>query len=388
MNDAGRISGSGSSSEYSYTTRGIAVHLPTDDENDEESSQQQPQQQSLCNAYASDGFVILPNVLDSTAVEALNERLEHVLRGTYDRGEKPDKTPKLIKLGMMSQSEQKQQEQEQEQQQQEQSGEHTANTNNNTHTQQQRRRRRKRPGGRIGPLGFTGSTQNAKVLQIINVHKSDNLFRQLVTDPGLGRIVAKLAGWKHGARLAQDQVWAKPPGSPPLTYHRDSPYFMFEPPDVVTVWIALDDMVDELGPLVYVRGSHRWGDGRVGSAGTFFQRDGGVSLLKSAAEREGIANFEEEVEFVSTSGLAAGGISIHDGRTWHGSGGNCSDCKPRRGLGLHFVPAEVKFTEEAVKSRLWGRYLHVNDDEQNPSLLTAACDIELPEKDFPIVWRP
>jgi len=368
------------SSEYSYTARGISVNLPgTDDENDESSQQQT--HQSLCNTYASDGFVILPNVLDSTTVEALNERLEHVLRGTYDRGEKPDKTPKIIKLDMISQSEQHQQHQHQ-------SGEHAANTNTNTHTLQ-KRRRRKRPGGRIGPLGFTGSTQNAKVLQIINVHKSDNLFRQLVTSSGLGRIVARLAGWKHGARLAQDQVWAKPPGSPPLTYHRDSPYFMFDPPDVVTVWIALDDMVDELGPLVYVKGSHRWGDGRVGSAGTFFQRDGGGSLLKSAAEREGIANFEEEVEFVSTSGLAAGGLSIHDGRTWHGSGGNCSDCKPRRGVGLHFVPAEVKFTEEAVKSKLWGRYLHnANDDEQNPSLPTAACDIELSEEDFPIVWRP
>ena len=312
----------------------------------------------LCQSFASDGFVKLPNVLTSDAVEALNRRLEHVLRGQYDRGVKPDKSPKLIKLGMATQYDDEKKDEEEDQ------------------------RSRKSPGGNIGPLGFTGSRQNAKVLQVINVHKCDQLFRELATNAQLGRIVAKLAGWKHGARLAQDQVWAKPPGSPPLTYHRDSPYFMFTPSSVVTVWVAFDDMVEELGPLVYVKGSHKWGEGRVGSAGTFFQRDGGVSLLRSAAEREGL-NFDQDVEFVSMAGLGAGGISIHDGRCWHGSGGNKSECKPRRGLGLHFVPAEVKFTADAAKSRLWKRHV-----EPHVESGLDVGDVELPEEDFPLVWSP
>ena len=91
-----------------------------------------------------------------------------------------------------------------------------------------------------------------KVLQIINIHKANSAFRKLETNADLGRLVAELAGWKHGARLAQDQVWAKPPGAPPLVFHRDSPYFMFVPSDVVTVWFALDDMDEDVGPLEYV----------------------------------------------------------------------------------------------------------------------------------------
>ena len=178
----------------------------------------------LCQSFASDGFVKLPGVLTSDAVEALNRRLEHVLRGQYDRGVKPDKTPKLIKLGMATQYDDEKKDEEED-------------------AAPKQQRNRKRPGGNIGPLGFTGSRQNAKVLQVINVHKCDQLFRELATNAHLGRIVAKLAGWKHGARLAQDQVWAKPPGSPPLTYHRDSPYFMFTPSSVVTVWVAFDDIV-------------------------------------------------------------------------------------------------------------------------------------------------
>ena len=170
-----------------------------------------------------------------------------------------------------------------------------------TSSKQQQRRRRNRPtkpgGGTIGPLGFTGSRQKAKVLQVINVHKCDQLFRALATHASLSRLVATLAGWEHSARLAQDQVWAKPPGAPPLTYHRDVPYFLFAPSAVVTVWVACDDMTEDLGPLVYVKGSHTWG--------TFFQRDGRVSLLRSAVAREGL-NFEDDVEFVSMAGLRAG----------------------------------------------------------------------------------
>ena len=169
----------------------------------------------------------------------------------------------------------------------------------------------------------------------------------------------------------------RPPGAPPLVYHRDSPYFMFTPPDVITVWVALDNMEDEIGPLIYVKGSHKWGDGRVGTSQDFFQHDGGKDLLQSAAKREGIT---DPLEMVSMSGLQAGGISIHDGRTWHGSSKNFSDWKPRRGLGIHYVPSNVRWTNEACKSVLWKKYvkdIHDND-------LTT---LKLPEEDFPLVWE-
>ena len=101
----------------------------------------------------------------------------------------------------------------------------------------------------------------------------------------------------------------RPPGAPPLAYHRDSPYFMFDPSPVATVWIALDNMEEKLGPLTYVKESHKWGDGRVGSSQNFFQDDGGMALLFSAANREGID--KHMLKFESMSNLSAGGLSIH-----------------------------------------------------------------------------
>ena len=67
----------------------------------------------------------------------------------------------------------------------------------------------KKPSNNIGPIGFSGNYQNVRVLQVINVHKCDVLFRKFVTNPILGRLVATLMGWEDGARLAQDQIWAK-----------------------------------------------------------------------------------------------------------------------------------------------------------------------------------
>ena len=89
---------------------------------------------------------------------------------------------------------------------------------------------------------------------------------------------------------------------------------MFTPSSLATVWIALDTMTEDIGPLTYVSSSHKWGDGRIGSTQHFFQERGGKSLVHSAAERAGCA--VEDLEYVSLAGLEAGGLSIHDGRTW------------------------------------------------------------------------
>jgi hypothetical protein len=298
----------------------------------------------LCDAFRKDGFVVFPTVLSIAAVAALNDRLEDVLRGSYDRGKKPDKIPRLLK------------------------GSKPAKVPNEGVEPQ-----KKKSPKPSAPLGFSGNLTNVKVLQIINIHKADSLFRKIETSPPLGQIVAQLAGWKHGARLAQDQIWAKPPGAPPLVFHRDSPYFMFEPSDVVTVWVALDDMDEILGPLEYVRKSHLWGEGRVGSSKQFFQHNV-MSLLRSAAEREGLDL--DQLDIVSMAGLKAGGLSIHHGKIWHGSSKNNSNSRPRRGLGIHFVPAEVRFTAEALHSRLWGPHVENADD---PS------QVELNDEDFPMV---
>lgn len=123
--------------------------------------------------FEEDGFVSFKDVPSPLLVNDLNERLEEILRGRYDRGQAPDKAPKLI-----------------------------ASKGDNSNSRQ------------VAPLGFSGNLQNVKVMQVINVHKADQLFRNLACNPALGAAVAKLSNWKS-TRLAQDQVWAMPLGARP-----------------------------------------------------------------------------------------------------------------------------------------------------------------------------
>lgn len=255
-------------------------------------------------AFEARGFALVDELLDGAAVSALRTRLEFVLRGDYDLAAPPHRAPKA-------------------------------------------------GGGKL-------ASRSAKTVHVVDVARADAAFAALVRSPRLARIAADLGGWPHGARVANDQVWAKPPGCRGLVYHRDAPYFDEILPrsggdrcSVVTLWIALDDMRDDaIGPLRYVPASHRWGDDRRGTARVFFARSAAeeTALVRDAAARAGLSDFSTVPAHVP-----AGGAAMHDGRTWHGSGANSTD-GPRRGLGIHFVPAVAAFDATVRPSRrgaLW-----------------------------------
>jgi ectoine hydroxylase-related dioxygenase (phytanoyl-CoA dioxygenase family) len=171
-------------------------------------------------------------------------------------------------------------------------------------------------------------------------------------------------------------VWIKPPCSGPLAFHRDSTYFDFVPKgEVCTVWVSLDDLQGDegcsLGPLEYCVASHLWGDGRRGSAGQFFDTNH-RKLLYDAAAREGISPNHLQFELVRA---AAGGLSIHHGRCWHGSGPNSSSCRVRRGVGLHYIPSSARWPQSPV-GKLW----------REAASASIAQDGRLCDEIFPIVW--
>ncbi|CAK9106117.1 unnamed protein product [Durusdinium trenchii] len=199
--------------------------------------------------FSEKGFTILPELIAPKVCEALNVRLEHLLKGDYDLGVAPSKVPGAKEL------------------------------------------RR---------YGSGGSKVNT--LRIVDAWKADALFQRVVLSPVLGRLAATLGGWS-GARVAEDQVWIKPPGAGPLVFHRDSPYFDFEPDHVIT----------------YVVGSHRW-EGRRGTAAQFFDPSH-RQLMEDAARQQGLQ--PEQVDVVPVL-VKQGGAGCHDG------------CAAAGKAGLHF----------------------------------------------------
>lgn len=165
---------------------------------------------AMLTAYEREGFVVVDALLDAETCATLNAQLEAVLRGRCNgRFGGADKAPKRWIEP------------------------------------------RCKPGKAPPPLG--GASR--QTLQWVNIWKADADFARVVLSPALGKLVAELGGWEDGARIANDQVWAKPPGGAPLTFHRDSAYLDMLPDDVITVWIALDDLDPTLGPLQYVHGA-------------------------------------------------------------------------------------------------------------------------------------
>ncbi|KAL7581621.1 hypothetical protein ACA910_022174 [Epithemia clementina (nom. ined.)] len=370
---------------------------------------------SKISYFQKHGFVVFRNVLSQSLVNALNEEFSKVLQGQYNRGTAPDKVPKFTTFTLPPAP----------------TLTSHSNGNSNDNDNQQQAAKKTTKSNNTNPhktkeKNNKSNVPSTKVVQVINVHKANHLFRQVATSPILGQVVAQLAGWTRtdsggGTRLAQDQMWAKPPQSPPLSFHRDAPYFMFRQQDVITVWIALDTMKDELGPLHYVSGSHLWNDdGRCGTSNQFFDsKNGGWDLVESAAQAQVLAQQQQQhhqaqkllpephdptgghnsrpeseskslssspqrqkqilLPVIRLTGLPAGSIAIHHGRLWHGSGPNKSSSSSsstccnnsgkeglwRRGWGLHFVPAQVcGFLPQAAYSRLWKPYYLKQQQEQ------------------------
>jgi ectoine hydroxylase-related dioxygenase (phytanoyl-CoA dioxygenase family) len=133
-----------------------------------------------------------------------------------------------------------------------------------------------------------------------------------------------------------DKTFTKPPaavGTRQSVWHQDYPYNPIDRRGFVSVWIAVDDVTEEMGAMRFVPGSHRLGPlGRFDLVGR--EHDWDETLRP------------EDRELVSdpvTQPLLAGEATVHDGLTLHGAGENLSD-QPRRGWTMIFMPSETRWT--------------------------------------------
>jgi len=212
-----------------------------------------------------------------------------------------------------------------------------------------------------------GRDPNDVTRQICNAWKSDSIIKKLVCNSIIGEFVSKLMDWK-GARLLQDNVLWKPPSGKSLLFHQDASYAdWIIPQTMVTCWMSLDDTSKETGTLEYVVGSHKWGLSP--PSGKFHAPDNYKKELQKFAKKNNKNLKTVHVE------LPAGGVSFHQGYTWHGSGINKSQ-NDRRALVAHCVPHDAKFhpTNIGGTGRIYKRYKKNDTDELDDSF-------------FPLLWK-
>ena len=155
----------------------------------------------------------------------------------------------------------------------------------------------------------------------------DPVFQEATRNPLLLEMLEDLLG--RPPLLATDQVFMKPPrfGSA-KPYHQDNAYFKCDPAgDLITAWIALDDVDESNGCLRYIDGSHR---------------EGIIPHTPFQGMAHHLAPAEEAVD-LSRESLALvrkGGVVFHHGETLHTSHRNTSD-RWRRAYATHWVTDRV-----------------------------------------------
>jgi ectoine hydroxylase-related dioxygenase (phytanoyl-CoA dioxygenase family) len=173
-----------------------------------------------------------------------------------------------------------------------------------------------------------------------NAHWADLTLRELALSATIGAMAARLMN-VDVVRLWHDQLLYKPGGgksSGNVGWHQDYHYWQCaDRPDLLTAWVAFDDVDEQNGCMHFVPRSHRWG---MMEESDFFNTD-----LGGQEQRMAIPPGEkfEKIPVV----LKAGEVSFHHSLTIHGSGPNLTQ-RPRRSFVIHMMAGDVRY-----KSGTW-----------------------------------
>lgn len=153
------------------------------------------------------------------------------------------------------------------------------------------------------------------------------VFRRFVLSEKFRTVIAEFVG--KPVLLVSDQIFLKPPrhGSA-KPYHQDNAYFRCHPSDeVITAWIALDDVDESNGCLRYIDGSHRL------PILDHHEMEGQKYNLQPSPA-------DIDLSRESLAPVLQGGVVFHHSHTLHTSHANTSD-RWRRAYATHWVTADV-----------------------------------------------
>jgi hypothetical protein len=126
------------------------------------------------------------------------------------------------------------------------------------------------------------------------------------------------------ALFCQDISFFKPEGAAPITYHQDYSYWPFDRKGCVTLWIALVDLTDEMGPLRYLKGSHH---------------EDPLGLIERSDIRDRYPHLRDN-EVVGGKAMKAGDAQAHWELTLHGSARNKGPGR-REAVALRYIRSDT-----------------------------------------------
>ncbi|WJH33423.1 phytanoyl-CoA dioxygenase family protein [Paenibacillus sp. CC-CFT747] len=144
--------------------------------------------------------------------------------------------------------------------------------------------------------------------------------------------MARLLTGASGIRLFHDHALLKMPGdSKPTPWHQDSTYWPMNEDGALSIWIALDDVDENNGCMMFVPESRR--AGKLNPISLSDPQD----LFQYA---EGTGHDQSQSVICR---MKAGSATFHDGLTFHFAHANVTD-KPRRALAIIFMPDGITYS--------------------------------------------
>ncbi len=171
-----------------------------------------------------------------------------------------------------------------------------------------------------------GRPETLKQLQ--RMFEYDEWFNRFFFGERFVKLAELLMG---GAVTGRNLQWFnKPPGaSLPTPPHQDGYYFMLEPNEAVTMWLALDEVDEENGCVRYVSGSHRRGLR-------------GHQKTSTLGFSQGITDYRDEDRKQEAVMIARpGDLLAHHALTIHRADANVSG-RTRRALGFIYYSSAAR----------------------------------------------
>lgn len=171
--------------------------------------------------------------------------------------------------------------------------------------------------------------------QLQKPDSTDPVFRAFFEGPRFTNLAELLLG---GPVVRKPLQWFNKPArvGSPTPPHQDGYYFMIEPNEALTMWLALDDVDTTNGCVRYIPGSHRTG-----------MRP--HTRTQVIGFSQGITDYGPEdhrQEFIATA--KPGDLLAHHSLTVHRADANRSD-RPRRALGQVFFSASAKSDPKKIE---------------------------------------